>query len=60
LDFFNIFPPQGVLASRVIMSPAHIKRMAKALEENIKKYEEKYGSIESSEEKEGFVGFQVK
>ncbi len=60
LDFFNIFPPQGVLASRVIMSPAHIKRMAKALEENIKKYEEKYGNIESSEEKEGFVGFQVK
>ena len=39
LDFFLASPPQGVLASRVIMSPGHIKRMIKALQENIKKYE---------------------
>ena len=48
LDFFLASPPQGVLASRVIMSPGHVKRMAKAFEENVKKYEEKFGEIEIS------------
>ena len=48
LDFFMASPPQGVLASRVVMSPGHIKRMTKALEENVKKYEEKFGEIEIS------------
>lgn len=60
LDFFNVFPPQGVLAARVIMSPAHLKRMIKALEDNLKKYEEKYGKVEESEEVTGTIGFQPK
>ena len=33
LDFFMASPPQGILASRVIMSPGHLKRMLKALQE---------------------------
>ena len=45
LDFFMVLPPQGILSSRVIMSPGHIKRMVRALEENIAKYEEKFGKI---------------
>lgn len=48
LDFFLASPPQGVLASRVIMSPGHLKRMLRALEENIKKYEQKFGKIEET------------
>lgn len=31
LDFFLVIPPQGTLASRVILSPGHLKRMIKAL-----------------------------
>lgn len=61
LDFFLASPPQGVLASRIVMSPGHVKRMIKALEENIKKYQEKFGEIKeaempevSSEDKIGF------
>jgi hypothetical protein len=60
LDFFLASPPQGVLSSRVIMSPGHVKRMLKALQDNIKKYEDKFGEIkeaeapEVSEEKIGF------
>ena len=45
LDFFNIVGGSGVLAARVILSPSHLKRMIRALEENLKKYEEKFGPI---------------
>jgi len=48
LDFMNVYPWQraGVVTSRVITSPGHVKRIFKALEENIKKYEDKFGKIE--------------
>ncbi|PIP25180.1 MAG: hypothetical protein COX34_00040 [Candidatus Nealsonbacteria bacterium CG23_combo_of_CG06-09_8_20_14_all_36_12] len=57
LDFFLISPPTGVLASRVIMSPGHLKRMVKALQENLGKYEEKFGKIEEAEAPEAKIGF---
>lgn len=62
LDFFLTAPPEGVLASRVIMSPGHVKRMIKALQENIGKYEAKFGKIEEAktpEMPEGGLGFKV-
>ena len=33
-DFFNVFPPQGILVTRVLMNPAHLKRMIRALQES--------------------------
>jgi hypothetical protein len=59
LDFFFASPPQGSLASRVIMSPGHVKRMAKALQDNVSKYEEKFGKIEEAEGPETPLGFHV-
>jgi hypothetical protein len=59
LDFFNLFPPQGILTARVITSPGHLKRMIKAIEDNLKKYEEKFGVVEVSKETEKIVGFQA-
>ncbi len=59
LDFFLVTPPNGILNSRVIMNPAHLKRMLSALQENLGKYEEQFGKIEQStgmEEKVGFSG----
>lgn len=50
LDFFMVSPPQGILGSRIIMSPGHIKRLVKALEENLSKYEEKFGKIEETQD----------
>lgn len=47
-DFINLFPPQGMLTARIIMSPGHTKRVLKALEENVKKYESQFGKIEES------------
>ena len=59
LDFFLVSPPQGLLTSRIIMSPGHAKRMVRALGENILKYEGKFGKIEEAEAPETPLGFQV-
>jgi len=58
LDFLSLFQPQGMINSRVIMSPGHIKRVVAALADNLKKYEDKFGKIKESEAPQGTtVGF---
>jgi hypothetical protein len=49
MDFMNLFPPTGMVTSRVIVSPGHMKRIVAALQENIKKYEEQFGSIKTAD-----------
>ena len=49
LDFMNLFPPQGQLVSRVIVSPAHMKRIVTALEQNLKQYESQFGVIQAGQ-----------
>ncbi len=56
LDFVNTFNPP-ILTSRVLMSPGHLKRMIKALEENMKKYEDQFGGVEAAKEPESLLGF---
>jgi hypothetical protein len=48
LDFIFVQPqaPRAKVRSRVISSPKHIKRLLLALEENVKKYEQRFGSID--------------
>jgi len=50
LDFTRIMPnvPKAKVKARVIVTPEHAKRLLAALEDNIKKYEENYGSVKSS------------
>ncbi len=55
LDFLFLQPqrsPQGqsvaTLRSRVITSPEHTKRIVRALQENIRRYEESFGSIQEA------------
>ena len=50
LDFFNLTPPAGQLVSRIITSPGHMKRILSALQENIAKYEAKFGPIREAKE----------
>lgn len=57
LDFFLVSAPQGILNSRIIMSPGHLKRMAKALQQNVEKYEEKFGEIKMTELLKRKLGF---
>ena len=58
LDFLSVFPPQGTLVSRVIMSPAHLKRMIVALQEGMRRYEGKFGQVEAAQKSETEIGFK--
>ena len=51
LDFVRVLPgmPKASVKSRVILAPEHAKRLLRALEDNISKYERAYGSIEPPE-----------
>ena len=50
LEFFTMLPNVGKLASRVIVSPGHLKRILGALSENLRRYEENFGSIQEAAE----------
>lgn len=45
MDFVNVFPPEGVVNARVIVSPGHLKRMIRALQENLGRYEARHGTV---------------
>ncbi len=47
MDFIMNIAPQPSLTSRVIVSPGHMKRVLAALQDNIKKYEQKFGEIKT-------------
>jgi hypothetical protein len=47
LDFAYVQPgaPRARVRARMIFSPRHAKRLARALETNIRRYEERFGRI---------------
>ena len=47
LDFIRVLPgmAKAKVKSRVIMSPMHVKTLMFALQDNIKKFEDKFGEI---------------
>jgi hypothetical protein len=57
MDFMMIAPPTGAVTARVVISPGHMKRVISALQDNLKKYEEKFGKITAAEEPKGKLGF---
>ena len=59
LDFFSVSEEIGMLASRIFMNPAHLKRMLGALEDNMKRYEERFGKVTPAEATVSEMGFQV-
>lgn len=48
VDFVRIMPgtPKAKVKSRIILTPEHAKRLMKALQENIHKYEALHGTIQ--------------
>jgi len=50
LDFIRIMPgvPKAKVKSRVIITPQHAKRLMRALNENINKYESQHGVIKEA------------
>lgn len=49
LDFVSLFPPGGIVNARVVVSPAHLKRMIRALQENLTRYESRFGPVLEAE-----------
>ncbi len=51
VDFITIMPgvPKAKVRSRVILTPQHAKRLLKALETNVKNFEQEHGKIKESE-----------
>ena len=47
LDFVKVMPgmPKAKVKSRVLMTPQHAKRLHRALEDNISKFESQHGTI---------------
>ena len=48
VDFIRIMPnvPKAMVKSRVVLTPPHAKRLLRALNENVKKYEAQFGVIQ--------------
>ena len=58
MDFIMIAPPAGVVKSRIVVSPGHMKRVLHALQDNLDKYEQKFGPVQMAEEPAGSVTIQ--
>jgi len=61
IDFARIMPGaiKTKVLSRIIMTPAHAKMLSKALEENLKKFENQYGQIIIQGGGDKNIGFQA-
>jgi len=62
MDFIRVLPgtKKSRVHARIIMAPQNAKALLRALEENIRRYEERHGEIRSSgkEEPGKQIGFQ--
>ncbi len=52
MDFVNIMPntPKSKVKARIILTPQNMKRILKAIKDNIEKYENVMGHIQDSEQ----------
>lgn len=52
VDFISVMPgqPKAKVKSRIILTPQHAKRLAKALAENVKRFESAHGEIKDYEQ----------
>ena len=52
IDFVAIMPgtPKAKVQSRIILTPEHAKRFQSALADNIRRYEDSHGEIDSKEQ----------
>jgi hypothetical protein len=57
LDFAFAAPgaPRAKVRARIISSPKHTKRLLRALQKNIERYEERFGEIDAGEEEEPII-----
>ncbi len=59
LMFASVVGQSGRVVGKIVTTPGHIKRIAAALQDNISKYEEKFGTItEAQSPAKSEIGFQ--
>ena len=53
VDFVRVLPgmPKAGVKSRIVLAPEHAKRLLRALEENVNKYEQTFGPIRMPEDR---------
>ena len=56
IDFIRLMPgvPKAKVKSRVVITPEHAKRLLKALQDNIERYEATFGEIKKTEDSHKF------
>ena len=59
MTFLNIVGPTGRVVGKIITSPGHFKRIIRAMEENLKKYEGAFGKVEEAESPKDEIGFKA-
>lgn len=60
MNFLNITAPSGRVVAKIITTPGHLKRIIKALQENLDKYEKTFGEIKESDSPDKTIGFTDK
>ncbi len=58
LTFLNLMNQSGRVSGKIIATPGNFKRMIAAMQDNIKKYEEKFGKIKETPEINKEIGFK--
>lgn len=58
VDFIRMMPgmPKARVKSRILLTPQHAKRLLRALEDNISKFESAHGSIPEQKSQQGGEG----
>ena len=51
LDFIKVMPglPKAKVKSRIMMTPQHAKRLMRALQDNLNKFESQFGAIKEAD-----------
>ena len=62
LDFINVMPgtPKAKVRSRIILTPEHVKKFIKALDENLNKFESSFGEIKNFKKEVFPISFGAK
>ena len=58
LLFDNIVPPSGRVVGKIIVSPGHLKRIVKVLQDSLGNYEKQFGKVEEAAMPKNEIGFQ--
>ncbi|MDL2227665.1 DUF3467 domain-containing protein [Bacteroidales bacterium OttesenSCG-928-K03] len=57
IDFVKMMPgvPKAKVKSRIILTPQHAKRLMRALQDNMQKFESKHGKVVENDSKDQFT-----